>query len=476
MHVGVDNLNVFNHVAGIVSGTRTGKPLSLVNDGDLLRKVQQMVRWRGSGSTAVSKVKGHADEGLVARGRVREVDRIGNNEADAAADLGRKRVHCVISDARRVFNRACTKWYPVVKELHRFFIAIARTALNEDGMAGTAIHPNVWSAAVNPKRRKIERAVRNFAWLPGPDRSWTSAWYRLPVACVGEEDVASWPFSVGLLVKFAHFLGSLHWPQGAGDLGVGGVSYLELLILYEMWAGERLMVEGAVPVGRREGRPISVSAVPFGPGIDIWRSCRFVGSLFRFLGNLPGGMGRFLPCRIGAHHCRLRHIGWEKCGHGLTSRPKETSDPVFLDSLLEGFGYPARSGRLLLAGELPLRYYSGNFALRKPSWSLPNAGAVKALLTAFGPDAGASGSCDGWGQMNPGSCWTRGAGGIWKRVRLTKKTASALVRRHGDLHDLHGKRWKRLHTHGVSFGDDGSCKRGRLSLHDHVGFPREGIG
>ena len=163
---------------------------------------------------------------------------------------------------------------------------------------------------------------------------------------------------------------------------------------------------------------------------------------------------------VGAHHCRLRHIGWEKCGHGLTSRPKETSDPVFLDSLSEVFGYPARSGRLLLAGELPLRYYSGNFALRKPSWSLPNAGAVKALLTAFGPDAGASGSCDGWGQMNPGSFWTRGAGGIWKRVRLTKKTASALVRRHGDLHDLHGKRWKRLHTHGVSFGDDGSCKKG----------------
>ena len=28
----------------------------------------------------------------------------------------------------------------------------------------------------------------------------------------------------------------------------------------------------------RPGRPISVSAVPFGPGIDIWRSCRFIGA------------------------------------------------------------------------------------------------------------------------------------------------------------------------------------------------------
>ena len=28
------------------------------------------------------------------------------------------------------------------------------------------------------------------------------------------------------------FLGSLHWPRGGGDLGVGGISYLEFLFLY----------------------------------------------------------------------------------------------------------------------------------------------------------------------------------------------------------------------------------------------------
>ena len=113
-----------------------------------------------------------------------------------------------------------------------------------------------------------------------------------------------------------------------GDLGVGGVSYLELLILYEKWAGERLVLEGAVPFARRVVRPISVSAVPVGPGIDIGRSCRFLSPI-RFLALLPGGVFRFLPCRIGANHCRLRHLGWEKCGHGLTSRPRESSDPVF---------------------------------------------------------------------------------------------------------------------------------------------------
>ena len=57
--------------------------------------------------------------------------------------------------------------------------------------------------------------------------------------------------------------------MGGLDLGVGGISYVELPILYELWAGERLSLERAVPRYIRHGRPISVSAVPCGPGIDI---------------------------------------------------------------------------------------------------------------------------------------------------------------------------------------------------------------
>ena len=89
-----------------------------------------------------------------------------------------------------------------------------------------------------------------------------------------------------------------------------------------------------------QGRLISVSAVPFGSGIDIWRSCRFIGRIFRFLDRLLGGLQRFIPCKIGANHCRLRHIGWEKCWHGLASRPLETSDPGFLDDLPSGIRLP----------------------------------------------------------------------------------------------------------------------------------------
>ena len=101
---------------------------------------------------------------------------------------------------------------------------------------------------------------------------------------------------------------SLHWPVDGVDLGVGGISYVELLILYEFWAGEGLSLEKATPRYLRPGRPISVSAVPFGPGIYIWRSCRFIGALMRSLCLLPGGLGWFVTCSIGANHCWLRHI------------------------------------------------------------------------------------------------------------------------------------------------------------------------
>ena len=97
------------------------------------------------------------------------------------------------------------------------------------------------------------------------------------------------------MVKLVAFLGTLHWPAGSADHGVGDISYVELLILYELWAGERLSLEKAFPRYLRPGRRISVSAVPFGPGIDIWRSCRFIGAMMRTLCLLPGN------CRVVLH-------------------------------------------------------------------------------------------------------------------------------------------------------------------------------
>ena len=124
-----------------------------------------------------------------------------------------------------------------------------------------------------------------------------------------------------------------------------------------------MALEKAVPRYRRPGRPILVSGVPCGSEIDIWRACRFVGCLMRALCGLPQGIGRFIPCGIGAKHCRLTHGGWKKCGYEVRSRSGETSSVPFLNELEVRFWYPANSGGALLSGALPLRYCAARFAV-----------------------------------------------------------------------------------------------------------------
>ena len=250
------------------------------------------------------------------------------------------------------------------------------------------------------------------------------------------------------------FLASLHWPAGGSDLGVGGISYVELLILYELWAGERLSFEKATPRYLRPGRSISVSAVPFGPGTDIWRSCRLLASLMRSLCLLPGGLGRFVPCSIGANHCRLRHIGWEKCGHGLTSRPRESASVHFLDELLVLFRYPSGSGHALLAGTLPLRYCTTRFACMMPTWRLPALGAVRSLVAAYSEDEHRVVA----DEVDLGVSWVSGLGPGRKRIRLIRKTPAHLV---GYLTHSRPKIWKRLRHVGFHRFFDSDHKRRR---------------
>ena len=198
---GVHNANVVGHVARMLAGKKAARPYELRVDGDLLVLVQKLLDARGPGTTKISKVKGHADESLVRRGQVRELDKVGNDMADRAADFGRRRVACGILDARRHLSNARRSWYPVLCELQRFFIAISRAVVNEDGRGGLAPDPMVWSAGGKRKQKRPIEAVRDYAMLPGPRRLWTGSWIRWPEILVSEGDLASWPFSPGSLAS-----------------------------------------------------------------------------------------------------------------------------------------------------------------------------------------------------------------------------------------------------------------------------------
>ena len=180
-----------------------------------------------------------------------------------------------------------------------------------------------------------------------------------------------------------------------------------------------------------------VQALIFGVLVGFW------GAIFRALRLLPGGLARFLPGGIGANHCQLRHIGWDKCCHGLSSRPRETSSVWFLDELLVLFGYCAGSGADLLAGVLPPRYSSDNFACKVPTWRLPVVGSVTSFLASGELNRGGPSALSA---ALGGACvrLARGSGGGVKRVRLYRKTPAHLARQGISGVQVRPRVWKRL--------------------------------
>ena len=58
-------------------------------------------------------------------------------------------------------------------------------------------------------------------------------WITLAAAPVTVDDVGAWPYSVGMLVEWVAFLGTLHWAAAGADPGVGGISFVENFLLFE---------------------------------------------------------------------------------------------------------------------------------------------------------------------------------------------------------------------------------------------------
>ena len=124
--------------------------------------------------------------------------------------------------------------------------------------------------------------------------------------------------------------------------GMVGIAFRYIL------SPERILTFGLIPLGCwlssqpswvpytglitvRFGHPITVMAGSGSAETVIWRSCRFVGALFRALKDLPGGLARFIPGGIGGNH--------RSVAMGLLVGLKESRSHALLEALLVLFGY-----------------------------------------------------------------------------------------------------------------------------------------
>ena len=203
----------------------------LVKDGDLILLIDRILEMRGRETVRVTKVKG-----MLMRARF---GKVGFASSIAWGTMRLMRL-LTLDDGESTF----------------LFLMLFRVVWLIMMMV-TVPHLIRWSGLLVRSPRCVGSC--HAAWPCTP--LWTQDWVNLPSTAITAGDVGAWPYSVGLLVKWVTFLGTLHWPAAGADLGVSGVSHVEMLILYALWAGERLVLEKALPRYRRLGRPISVSAV-----------------------------------------------------------------------------------------------------------------------------------------------------------------------------------------------------------------------
>ena len=121
-------------------------------------------------------------------------DRLGNAEADTAADVGGGHQSEAAMDTRRSLLKVRTHCYPIMLQLHRFMVAVSRVSVNHDDWVG-ARPLTPWSGIKGAGRSSARLILRLILILHrfqgrlvscmGPGCSF--------IVCVTGADVAAWP-------------------------------------------------------------------------------------------------------------------------------------------------------------------------------------------------------------------------------------------------------------------------------------------
>ena len=59
----------------------------------------------------------------------------------------------------------------------------------------------------------------DLASLPGPPGFLNNSWIQVDAGHTTGADIAAWPYSVSILIRFTSFLNTLHWLSGSDDFG-----------------------------------------------------------------------------------------------------------------------------------------------------------------------------------------------------------------------------------------------------------------
>ena len=91
--------------------------------------------------------------------------------------MGRRHQSEVLIDAWRRLLKVRNHWYPIMLQLRRFMISVARVTVNHDGRGGTTPDPLVWDQGGQRKTRRTDSRVNvDLGSVPGPPGFLNGPW------------------------------------------------------------------------------------------------------------------------------------------------------------------------------------------------------------------------------------------------------------------------------------------------------------
>ena len=96
-------------------------------------------------------------------------------------------------------------------------------------------------SSIKPRASSFRVAI-DHASLPGPPGFLDSSCRSLFHSSISQEEQLSGPTALPFFWSLLRFLATLHWSQGAAELGNIGISYLELLVMFELHSSHRVNV------------------------------------------------------------------------------------------------------------------------------------------------------------------------------------------------------------------------------------------
>ena len=199
------------------------KPWGMRDDGDVWGIVHELVQQRGAHTSKCTKVKGHATAQMVADGRVRPQDQRGNDGADAAVGRG----YATYGQHRRalagLFEERARRYAVLVVGIQRVMLDIlAATRSRRAEMLRGLLHGTRGA-------RRLCKVNRPFL----PDLRDGRVIRQTRGAIRG----ASEAVSAGWVAAIPTYLESLRWVERCEGAPHAGVSWLELLVDFELSTG-----------------------------------------------------------------------------------------------------------------------------------------------------------------------------------------------------------------------------------------------